>query len=146
MCPGKACTSSTTWVVRVAAAGALGPAADHPAVREALLRGAILYIGPLRGELLNDNGRELVKRMGEIVDGQYQKYAVESGAYIRQHFWGVDPRLLDMVKHLTDDQLRALRLGGHVVGVELLLQARGQRAAGVERGVDVVDGESAEGR
>src|SRR6185369_2954350 len=55
----------------------------------------------------------LVKRMGEIVDGQYQKYAVESGAYVREHFWGVDPRLLEMVKHLTDDQLKKLSLGGH---------------------------------
>ncbi|MGH8638411.1 MAG: pyruvate dehydrogenase (acetyl-transferring), homodimeric type, partial [Burkholderiales bacterium] len=55
----------------------------------------------------------LAKRMGEIVDGQYQKYAVESGAYFREHFFGTDPRLLDMVKHLSDDQLKRLRLGGH---------------------------------
>jgi len=51
--------------------------------------------------------------MGEIVDGQYQKYAIESGAQVREHFWGADPRLLDMVKHLSDDQLKRLRLGGH---------------------------------
>src|SRR5205823_4821532 len=51
--------------------------------------------------------------MGEIVGGQYQKYAVESGAYGREHFWGVDPRLLDMVKHLSDDQLKKMTLGGH---------------------------------
>ena len=51
--------------------------------------------------------------MGEIVDGQYQKYTVESGAYVREHFWGIDPRLLDMVKHLSDDQLKKLTLGGH---------------------------------
>ncbi len=55
----------------------------------------------------------LVKRMGEIVDGQYQKYAVEDGAYMRNHFFGSDPRLLDMVKHLSDEQLKKLRLGGH---------------------------------
>jgi pyruvate dehydrogenase E1 component len=55
----------------------------------------------------------LARRMGEIVDGQYQKYAVESGAYFREHFFGTDPRLLDMVKHLSDDQLKKLRLGGH---------------------------------
>jgi pyruvate dehydrogenase E1 component len=55
----------------------------------------------------------LAQRMGEIVDGQYQKYAVESGAYFREHFFGTDPRLLDMVKHLSDDQLKKLRLGGH---------------------------------
>jgi pyruvate dehydrogenase E1 component len=51
--------------------------------------------------------------MGEVVDGQYQKYAVSSGAYVREHFWGVDPRLLEMVKHLSDEQLKKLSLGGH---------------------------------
>jgi pyruvate dehydrogenase E1 component len=55
----------------------------------------------------------LVKRMGEIVDGEYQKLVVESGAYFREKFFGVDPRLLKMVEHLSDEQLRKLRLGGH---------------------------------
>jgi pyruvate dehydrogenase E1 component len=55
----------------------------------------------------------LVKRLGEVVDGQFQKYAVESGAYFREHFFGSDPRLLEMAKHLSDDQLKRLRLGGH---------------------------------
>ena len=63
--------------------------------------------------LAKDRDGLLVKRMGEIVDGQYQKYAVESGAYVREHFWGSDPRLLDMVKHLSDDQLKKMSLGGH---------------------------------
>jgi pyruvate dehydrogenase E1 component len=63
--------------------------------------------------LAADRDGLLVKRMGEVVDGQYQKYAVESGAYFREHFFGVDPRLLDMVAHLSDDQLKKLRLGGH---------------------------------
>src|SRR5881628_2838820 len=63
--------------------------------------------------LAKDRDGLLVKRMGEIVDGQYQKYAVESGAYLREHFWGPDPWLLDMVKHLTDDQLKKMTLGGH---------------------------------
>jgi pyruvate dehydrogenase E1 component len=63
--------------------------------------------------LAKDRDGLLVKRMGEIVDGQYQKYAVESGAYIREHFWGADPRLLEMVKHLSDDQLKKMTLGGH---------------------------------
>src|SRR5580692_7640260 len=63
--------------------------------------------------LAKDRDGLLVKRMGEIVDGQYQKYAVESGAQVREHFWGVDPRLLDMVKHLSDDQLKKMSLGGH---------------------------------
>jgi pyruvate dehydrogenase E1 component len=63
--------------------------------------------------LAADHDGLLAKRMGEVVDGQYQKYAVESGAYLREHFFGTDPRLLDMVKHLSDDQLKKLRLGGH---------------------------------
>jgi pyruvate dehydrogenase E1 component len=63
--------------------------------------------------LARDRDGILARRMGEIVDGQYQKYAVESGAYVRQHFWGADPRLLDMVRHLSDDQLKKMRLGGH---------------------------------
>jgi pyruvate dehydrogenase E1 component len=63
--------------------------------------------------LAKDRDGLLVKRMGEIVDGQYQKYSIESGAYVREHFWGADPRLLDMVKHLSDDQLKKMTLGGH---------------------------------
>jgi len=63
--------------------------------------------------LAKDRDGVLVKRMGEIVDGQYQKYAVSDGAYLREHFWGGDPRLLDMVKHLSDDQLKKMTLGGH---------------------------------
>jgi pyruvate dehydrogenase E1 component len=63
--------------------------------------------------LEKDKDGLLVKRMGEVVDGEYQKYAVESGEYVRKHFWGADPRLLDMVKHLSDEQLKKLTLGGH---------------------------------
>ncbi|MGC2210728.1 MAG: pyruvate dehydrogenase (acetyl-transferring), homodimeric type [Candidatus Korobacteraceae bacterium] len=55
----------------------------------------------------------LVKRMGELCDGQYQKLFVESGAYFRQNFFGTDPRLLKMVEHLSDDQIGKMRLGGH---------------------------------
>jgi pyruvate dehydrogenase E1 component len=63
--------------------------------------------------LARDRDGILMRRMGEVVDGEYQKYSVMSGAYIRQHFWGADPRLLEMVKHLSDDQLKKMRLGGH---------------------------------
>ncbi len=65
------------------------------------------------GLLAKDHDGLLVKRMGEVVDGEYQKYTVESGQYIREHFFGADPRLLEMVSHLSDEQLRKLRLGGH---------------------------------
>jgi pyruvate dehydrogenase E1 component len=63
--------------------------------------------------LAKDRDGLLVKRMGEIVDGEYQKYTVESGAYLREHFWGSDPRLLEMVKHLSDVELKKLTMGGH---------------------------------
>ncbi|MEK6675848.1 MAG: pyruvate dehydrogenase (acetyl-transferring), homodimeric type [Planctomycetota bacterium] len=55
----------------------------------------------------------LVERMNETVDGEWQKYSVESGAWTRARFFGKDPRLMNLVEHLSDNQLRKLRLGGH---------------------------------
>ncbi len=86
---------------------------------EAIFRGAgwnvlkVLWGSEWDVLLDRDSGGLLIKRMGEVVDGEYQKYAVESGAYVRQHFWGADPRLFDMVTHLSDEQLKKLSLGGH---------------------------------
>ncbi len=60
-----------------------------------------------------DTNGKLVKRLGEIVDGQYQKYSVESGAYIREHLFGADDDLLEMVENLSDEQLRMMKRGGH---------------------------------
>jgi pyruvate dehydrogenase E1 component len=60
-----------------------------------------------------DKDGKLVKRMDEVVDGQYQKYTVEGGAYIREHFFGVDDDLLKMAENLTDEQLSKMRRGGH---------------------------------
>ncbi|HEX2452325.1 MAG TPA: pyruvate dehydrogenase (acetyl-transferring), homodimeric type [Vicinamibacterales bacterium] len=86
---------------------------------EAIFRGAgwnvikVLWGSDWDPLLAADHDGLLAKRMGEIVDGQYQKYTVEDGAYLREHFFGTDPRLLDMVRHLSDEQLKKLRLGGH---------------------------------
>jgi pyruvate dehydrogenase E1 component len=55
----------------------------------------------------------LVKRMGEVVDGEYQTYITRDGAYIRQHFFGKYPELLDLVSHLSDQELYKLHRGGH---------------------------------
>ncbi len=55
----------------------------------------------------------LVQRMTEVVDGQYQKYIVEPGSYIREDFFGAHPELQDMVKNLSDERLRKLKRGGH---------------------------------
>ena len=55
----------------------------------------------------------LVKRMEEAVDGDYQKYSVEPGSYTRKHFFGKYPELLELVNHLSDDQIHKLVRGGH---------------------------------
>ncbi len=55
----------------------------------------------------------LVKRMGEVVDGEYQKYVVSPGSYIRQHFFGKYPELAKLVEQLSDEKLAKLRRGGH---------------------------------
>jgi len=65
-------------------------------------------------ELLErDKSGLLLKRMEECVDGDYQKYCVEPGSYTRRHFFGKYPELLELVNHLTDDQIRKLLRGGH---------------------------------
>jgi pyruvate dehydrogenase E1 component len=63
--------------------------------------------------LAKDEKGLLVKRMNEVVDGQYQKYVVMPGNYIREHFFGADPQLSEMVSHLSDEKLKKLRRGGH---------------------------------
>ena len=63
--------------------------------------------------LAKDIDGALVERMNSAVDGDYQKYITESGAYIREKFFGTDPRLQEMVADLTDEQIRTLRRGGH---------------------------------
>ena len=86
---------------------------------EAIFRGAgwnvikVVWGSDWDNLITNDRDGILVKRMGEITDGQYQKYFVESGAYFRHNLFGSDPRLLKMVEHLSDEQLSRMRLGGH---------------------------------
>ncbi|HEX2064064.1 MAG TPA: pyruvate dehydrogenase (acetyl-transferring), homodimeric type, partial [Acidimicrobiales bacterium] len=63
--------------------------------------------------LARDVDGVLLNKMNTTVDGEFQKYAVESGAYIRENFFGPDPRLRKMVEHLSDDELRTLPRGGH---------------------------------
>ena len=51
--------------------------------------------------------------MGEVVDGEFQTYITKDGAYIRKNFFGKYPQLLDLVAHLSDDELLRLQRGGH---------------------------------
>jgi pyruvate dehydrogenase E1 component len=55
----------------------------------------------------------LVQRMGEVVDGQYQKYVVSDGKFIREDFFGKYPELVEIVKGIPDEQLARLKRGGH---------------------------------
>jgi pyruvate dehydrogenase E1 component len=86
---------------------------------EAIFRGAgwnvikVLWGSTWDPLLEKDKEGLLVNRMNETVDGQYQKYSVESGAYIREHFFGVHPHLRKIVDHLPDSKLQNLRRGGH---------------------------------
>jgi pyruvate dehydrogenase E1 component len=63
--------------------------------------------------LARDTEGVLVNRMNETLDGEYQKLSVSGGAYIREHFFGPDPRLRRIVEDLDDDDLARLRRGGH---------------------------------
>lgn len=86
---------------------------------EAIFRGAgwnvikVIWGSDWDSLIQSDRDGLLVRRLGEIKDGQYQKFFVESGSYFRQNLFGSDPRLLKMVEHLSDEQLSRLRLGGH---------------------------------
>lgn len=63
--------------------------------------------------LSSEHSELLIKRMGEVVDGEFQKYVVEPGSYIRKHFFGKYPELLELVNHMTDRQIQKLLRGGH---------------------------------
>ena len=63
--------------------------------------------------LARDTTGLLAKRMGEVVDGEFQTYVTRDGAYIRQNFFGRYPELLDLVAHLSDEDLFKLHRGGH---------------------------------
>ena len=60
-----------------------------------------------------DTSGKLLQRLDEIVDGDLLKYVVEGGAYLREHFFGKYPELLELVSHINDDDLIKLKLGGH---------------------------------
>lgn len=63
--------------------------------------------------LEKDKSGLLIQRMHEIVDGQYQKYTVMPGSYIREHFFGKYPELAELVDNYSDEKLVKMRRGGH---------------------------------
>ena len=120
--PAREQLDNLIWVVNCNLQRLDGPVRGNGKViqeLEALFRGAgwnVIKVvwGSRWDELLaQDRDGVLLNKMNSTVDGEFQRYAVESGAYIREHFFGPDPRLRKMVEHLSDDELRTLPRGGH---------------------------------
>jgi pyruvate dehydrogenase E1 component len=86
---------------------------------EAVFRGAgwnvikVIWAREWDPLLANDVDGALVHKMNETVDGEFQKYSVETGSYIREHFFGPDERLRSLVADLSDEEIKGLRRGGH---------------------------------
>lgn len=85
---------------------------------EALFRGAgwnvvkCLWGSGWDDLLARDASGLLIKRFHEVVDGEYQAYRANDGAYLRKEFFGKYPELLKLVEHMSDDELWSLRRGG----------------------------------
>jgi pyruvate dehydrogenase E1 component len=73
----------------------------------------LIWGGDWDALLARDATGLLRKRMAEVVDGEMQTYVTRDGAYIRKNFFGKYPELLDLVSHLSDEDLFKLRRGGH---------------------------------
>ncbi len=86
---------------------------------EALFRGAgwnvikVIWGSGWDSLLAKDKSGLLLKRMEEVVDGEYQAYKSKDGAYVRQHFFGKYPELLELVSDMTDEDIWRLQRGGH---------------------------------
>jgi pyruvate dehydrogenase E1 component len=111
-----------TWVVNCNLQRLDGPVRGNGKIMqelEAMFRGAgwnvikVIWGGDWDPLLAQDDEGLLAKRMGEVVDGWFQKYTVEGGAFARTHFFGADPRLLKMVASYSDQQIHRLLRGGH---------------------------------
>ncbi len=88
---------------------------------EGVFRGAgwnvikVIWGGKWDRLLAKDKTGLLLKRMEEVVDGEYQTYKSKNGAYVRQYFFGKYPELLELVADMSDDEIWHLNRGGHDV-------------------------------
>jgi len=86
---------------------------------EALFRGAgwnvikVIWGSGWDALLAKDKSGLLLKRMEEVVDGDYQAYKSKDGSFVRKHFFGKYPELLDLVSDMTDQDIWKLQRGGH---------------------------------
>ncbi|MEZ5177641.1 MAG: pyruvate dehydrogenase (acetyl-transferring), homodimeric type [Acidimicrobiales bacterium] len=119
---GRERLDNLIWVVNCNLQRLDGPVRGNGKViqeLEAVFRGAgwnvikVIWGSAWDDLLARDVDGVLLQKMNETVDGEFQRYSVEDGAYIREHFFGPDPRLRALVDHLSDDDLRWLPRGGH---------------------------------
>ena len=119
---GRSELDNLIWVVNCNLQRLDGPVRGNGKIiqeLEGLFRGAgwnVIKViwGSRWDELLKrDTHGLLLNKMNSTVDGEYQRYATESGAYIRDQFFGPDPRLRDMVADYGDEDLANLPRGGH---------------------------------
>ncbi len=119
---GREKLDNLTWIVNCNLQRLDGPVRGNGKIiqeLEALFRGAgwnvikVIWGSEWDDLLMRDKTGLLLKRMEEAVDGDYQKYSVEPGSYTRKHFFGKYPELLELVNHLSDDQIHKLLRGGH---------------------------------
>jgi pyruvate dehydrogenase E1 component len=110
-----------TWVVNCNLQRLDGPVRGNGQIiteLEAVFRGAgwnvikVIWGRGWDALLARDVDGALVDVMTSTVDGEYQRYKAEGGAYVRDHFFGKDPRTKAMVADMTDDEIWALRRGG----------------------------------
>ena len=122
---GREHLDNLTWVVNCNLQRLDGPVRGNGNIvqeLEGLFRGAgwnvikVLWGRDWDKLFADDHDGLLTRRAGQVVDGEYQKYSVAGGAYIRKNFYGVDDRLLAMVADRSDDELVRMNLGGHDAG------------------------------
>ncbi|MCP4437023.1 MAG: pyruvate dehydrogenase (acetyl-transferring), homodimeric type [Actinomycetia bacterium] len=111
-----------TWVINCNLQRLDGPVRGNGKIiqeLEAMFRGAgwnvikVIWGGRWDELLMRDTDSVLLNQMNTTVDGEFQRYAIEDGSYIRENFFGPDPRLRSLVEHLSDEDLTKLPRGGH---------------------------------
>ncbi len=119
---GRSGLGNLIWVINCNLQRLDGPVRGNSKIIQELegnFRGAgwnvikVVWGGKWDELLARDVDGVLLNKMNTTVDGEFQRYAVEDGAYIREHFFGPDPRLRKLVEHLSDDELKSLPRGGH---------------------------------
>jgi len=140
---GREGLDNLTWVINCNLQRLDGPVRGNGKIiqeLEAVFRGSgwnvikVIWGAAWDDLLAKDTEGVLLQKMNTTVDGEFQRYTVEGGAYIREHFFGPDPRLRAMVEHLSDEDLRWLPRGGH--DYQKLYSA--YRAATEQRGAPTV--------